>query len=172
MASLKEIDVIAKEYADDRQVLSDRLTGLEDELELVRRKHMPSIMNAVNKAKKSRESLYAAVDASRGLFDRPKTQTTHGIKYGLQKNPDTFRFEDENQVIKRIRKLMPDKTESLINTKESLSKTALRQLTTSELGKIGVEVLPGTEQVLVKDTNSEIDKFVNRLLEKDGKPDA
>ena len=157
MATLREIDSLAKEYADDRQRLNDRLTGLEDELELVKRKHMPSIINAVNKAKKSRETLSIAVDNSRDLFVKPKTQTAHGIKFGLQKSPDSYTFEDEAQVI---------------NTRESVSKTALKQLTPSELGKIGVEVVPGCESVIVKDTNSEIDKFVNKLLEKDGKLDA
>lgn len=172
MATLREIDSLAKEYADDRQRLNDRLTGLEDELELVKRKHMPSIINAVNKAKKSRETLSIAVDNSRDLFVKPKTQTAHGIKFGLQKSPDSYTFEDEAQVIKKIKKLMMNNADSLINTRESVSKTALKQLTPSELGKIGVEVVPGCESVIVKDTNSEIDKFVNKLLEKDGKLDA
>ena len=172
MATLREIDSLAKEYADDRQRLNDRLTGLEDELELVKRKHMPSIINAVNKAKKSRETLSIAVDNSRDLFVKPKTQTAHGIKFGLQTSPDSYTFEDEAQVIKKIKKLMMNNADSLINTRESVSKTALKQLTPSELGKIGVEVVPGCESVIVKDTNSEIDKFVNKLLEKDGKLDA
>lgn len=165
MKTVKELEVVSKDYADARLVLSDRVRALEDELEATRRKYLPTIRHAANKAKALHETLKNAVDESRDLFKKPKTMTVHGIKFGLQQSKDDISWEDEEQVIKKIKKMMVDRVDVLINTKESLCKTALKQLPIADLKKIGVLSVEGSEQILIKDTNSDIDKFVQKLLD-------
>lgn len=167
MKTVRELDNIAKDYADSRQVLSDRVQALEDEIEAVKRKYMPTIRHAANKARTMNEKLAQAIEESRDLFKSPKTMTIHGIKFGLQKSKDDINWEDEQQVIKRIKKLMVSQIDVLVNTKESLHKTALKQLSPADLKKIGIVIVEGSEQVLIKDTNSEIDKLVKKLLDEE-----
>ncbi len=139
--TLEEIDLLAKDYANASQVLSDRIMGLEDEFENVKRKHLPSIINAVNKAKSTKELLYGAIDISRHLFDKPKTFTLNGIKCDLQKGRDAFVWENEEQVIRRIKKSLLKHVDSLINTKESIAKSGLKQLTPDELKRLELKYL-------------------------------
>lgn len=167
MKTVKELEGHSKDYADARQILSDRVQALEDEVEAVKRKYFPTIRHAANKAKTLREVLANAIEESRDLFKKPKTMTVHGIKFGLQKSVEDLDYDDEEQVIKRIKKLMVDRVDVLINTKEKLCKTALKQLPVSDLKKIGITSVDGSEQILIKDTNTDIDKLVKKLLDED-----
>ncbi len=167
MKTVKEFETISKDFADARLVLSDRMRAMNDEIEAVKRKYLPIIRHAVNKAKSLKENLSNAIEESRDLFKRPKTMTVHGIKFGLQKVSDDIEWDDEETVINRIKKTMVGQINVLINTKETLCKTALKQLPAPDLKKIGVSLVEGKEQVLIKDTNSDIDKLVQKLLDED-----
>lgn len=167
MKTVKEFETISKDFADARLVLSDRMRAMNDEIEAVKRKYLPIIRHAVNKAKSLKENLSNAIEESRDLFKRPKTMTVHGIKFGLQKVSDDIEWDDEETVINRIKKTMVGQINVLINTKETLCKTALKQLPAPDLKKIGVSLVVGSEQVLIKDTNSDIDKLVQKLLDED-----
>lgn len=167
MKTVKEFETISKDFADARLVLSDRMRAMNDEIEAIKRKYLPIIRHAVNKAKSLKENLSNAIEESRDLFKRPKTMTVHGIKFGLQKVSDDIEWEDEETVINRIKKTMVGQINVLINTKETLCKTALKQLPAPDLKKIGVSLVEGKEQVLIKDTNSDIDKLVQKLLDED-----
>ena len=58
-----------------------------------------------------------------------------------------------------------DQVDTLIKTEESPVKSALLNLSTADLKKIGCTVTDTGDKVLVKSTDSDIDKFVDALLE-------
>lgn len=165
MKSVKELEKLVKDYADARQTLNNRVQALEDDVEAVKRKALPSIKHAANKAKTLQAELSAAIDTSRDLFNKPKTMSIHGIKFGLQSKAQDISWENEEQVIKRIKSKMVPQIDVLINTKESLHKSALKQLSPQDLKRLGIEIVPGVDVVIIKDTNSDIDKLVKKLLD-------
>jgi len=170
MASLGEIEKLTKSFADARQQLADRVRGLEDEIEAVKRKKMTGIRNAVNNVLEKQSELKAALEESRPLFIKPRTKLFHGVKVGFQKAKGKISWDDDKLVVKLIKKHLTDQADILIKTKEKPIKKALANLPAADLKKIGVTVGDTGDQVVIESTDSEIDKFVDALLKEDDAP--
>lgn len=167
MATLSEIERVTKEFSDARRALSDKVGYLEEEIATLRRKYLPGIRRAVDAAAEKQSALYAVIEESADLFVKPRTIIFHGIKIGYQKKKGTITWEDEGQVIKLIKKHFPDQEDILIRTAEEPVKTALAQLSVQDLKKLGVTVVDTSDEVVIKPTDSEIDKLVKALLEEE-----
>ena len=167
MPTLSEIEKLTKAFADAREALADRVRGLEDEVEAVKRRKMTGIRNAVNSVLEKQSELKAALEDSRPLFIRPKTILFHGVKVGFQKSKGKTSWNDEKMVTKLIKKHLPDQAEVLIKTTEKPIKKALANLPAADLKRIGVTVGETGDQVVIESTDSEIDKFVDALLKED-----
>jgi hypothetical protein len=104
------------------------------------------------------------------LFVRPRTIIFHGIKVGLQKGSGKIEYDKSeiDRIVRLIEKHFPEQTEVLIQTKKAPIKKALANLSGAELKKLGIEIDDSTDAVVIKPTDSEIEKVVDRLLkEKD-----
>lgn len=101
------------------------------------------------------------------MFDTPRTVVFYGIKVGLQKGKGAIEWDDDAQVVKLIEKHFPEQADVLIKTTKKPVKKALAQLTVAELKKLGIVVEETGDQVVIKSTDSEIDKLVNALLKED-----
>lgn len=167
MPTLIQIDQITKEYATERTKLSDRIRFLEDEINTLKRKRLPGIKNSVQTVLEKQEDLKAALEESRQLFEKPRTIVFHGVKVGFQKAKGKLSWNDDAQVIKLIKKHLPDQEEILIKKTEKPSKDALLNLSAENLKKIGVSISEAGDVVVIKSTDSEIDKFVEALLKED-----
>lgn len=167
MSTLNEIEKITKEYADERQKLSDRIRQLKDEMNQLKRKRLPVIKNTVQTVMEKQEALKAALEDSRPLFEKPRTVVFHGVKVGFQKGKGKITWSDDAQVVKLIKKNFPDQVDVLIKTTEKPSKDALANLPTADLKKLGIIVNETQDQIVIKSTDSEIDKFVDALLKDD-----
>lgn len=169
MATLKEIEKHAEAYAAARGALAAKVEHLQARLNVVKREDLPAIRKAVAAAKDSQAVLEAAINDSTALFDKPRTRTFHGVKVGLQKAKGTVTWADEEAVIKRIRKLLPDaQVELLIRTgKDSVHKQSVYDLTAEDLKRLGIEIKGAGDVVVIKDTTSEVDELVDALLEGD-----
>lgn len=167
MATLAEIERLTKDFAEWRDQLASRVRTLEDETSRIKRLHVPAIKKAVAAVMERQARLKAAIEESPGLFIKPRTMIIHGIKIGFQKLKGKITWADDEQVIRLIRKHFPEQADVLIKLTERPVKDALQQLSASDLKKIGVIVEETGDVVVVKSTDSEIDKFVDALLKDD-----
>lgn len=165
--NLGDIEKLTKAFAEAREVLADRVRELEEIITTYRRRRLPGIKSAVNTVTEMQSVLKAALEEGRSLFVRPRTMIMHGVKVGFQKGKGTISWGDEDQVIKLIKKHLPEQADILIKTKEKLVKDALQNLPAADLKKIGVTVEETGDQVVIKSTDSEIDKFVDALLKEE-----
>lgn len=161
------IDQKTKEYATEREKLSNRIRFLEDEINTLKRKRLPGIKNSIQTVMEKQEDLKAALEDSRPLFIKPRTIVFHGVKVGFQKSKGKLSWNDDAQVIKLIKKHFPDQEDILIKKTEKPSKDALLNLSAENLKKIGVTISETGDVVVIKSTDSEIDKFVEALLKED-----
>ena len=164
MATLSEIEKLAKEFSEAREILKDRMTLLEHNIAEAKKKMIPGIRKGVETAAAKKQALFDAIAESKEHFVRPKTVIFYGVRLGYQKAKGEIEWEDEAQVIRLIKKHFPDETETLIKTKETVLKNALAQKSAADLKKIGVTVVDTDDEVFIKPTDSEIDKMIDALL--------
>jgi len=167
MASLGDIEALTKDFSTEREKLSERIRTLEDEINALKRKRLPVIKQTVKSVMDRQDALKAALEESRNLFVKPKTMVFHGVKIGFQKQKGKISWKDDDQVVKLIKKHFPDQADVLIKTTEKPVKDALQNLSAADLKRIGVTVEETSDQVVIKSTDSEIDKFVDALLKED-----
>lgn len=165
MASLAEIEVATKHYADNRELLILRVQELHDRIEELKREYLDGIKAAAADTANAKASLEALIDDSRGLFVKPRSIIISGINVGLRKGKGGLEYEDEATVIRLIRKHLPEQQhELLIKVIEKVIKKALAELDVTTLKKIGVTVQGTGDVVLVKPVDSDVDKIVNAML--------
>ncbi|HEU4601548.1 MAG TPA: host-nuclease inhibitor Gam family protein [Steroidobacteraceae bacterium] len=162
--SLDTLEQLTKEHAADRALIAERVAALNEEMQAAQRRKLPGIKAAVSKAKDSHARLQAAIDSERDLFNKPRSRVFHGIRIGLQKAKGKLTFEDAAQVVKLIRKHFAEQFDVLVKTTEKPVKDALLQMPAADLKRIGCSVTDVGDVVLIKPTDSEIDKLVDALL--------
>lgn len=158
------IQLAAREYRKCRDVLSERSSDLHDQLEAVKRSRIVGLRNAVSKTKEAEAALMAAIEANPQCFLKPRTVVLEGVKLGYQKAKGKITWEQDDQVIKLIRKHFPDAADILIKCTEKPVRDALSNLTAAELKKLGVNITEAGDEVVIKDTTATVDKLVAALL--------
>ncbi|MCU7886720.1 MAG: hypothetical protein KZQ82_21235, partial [Candidatus Thiodiazotropha sp. (ex Lucinoma annulata)] len=96
-------------------------------------------------------------------FKKPRTRVFEGIQVGLRKSSGLLKFTPK-KTIPAIKRHLPDQQDVLIKTEEKVVSKAINNLSASDLKKIGVRVIPGTDQVVIKPTDSEINKLIDAWL--------
>jgi len=172
MATIRDIERLTKEYSDGRESLAERVRSLEDEMEAQKRQRLPVIKGAAKVVMERLARLRDAIAESRDLFIKPKTMILHGVKVGFQKGKGKISWMDDEQVVKLIKKHFPEQADVLIKTAERPVKDALQQLPAADLKRLGITIEEVGDQVVVKSTDSEIDKFVDALLKEDDLKEA
>ncbi len=167
MATLNDMDRLAKNYADWRAKLCAQVTELELEIEQARRTHLPEIKRIVAGAAGAKAHLAAAVEETPEQFVKPRTVVMHGIKVGFQKGKGKIEFDDPEKVVKLIRKHYPEQFDLLVKTTEKPVKKALGALTAEDLKKLGITVESTGDVVIIEAADSEVDKLVAALLKED-----
>ncbi|NLO92529.1 MAG: hypothetical protein GX410_11140 [Elusimicrobia bacterium] len=162
--SLAEIESKTKDYADARTILRERMDALESELTAIKKRHITGIKRASEVAAGKLVILKGLVEEHPDLFKKPRTVIFNGIKVGFRKGKGGMNWEDDEDVVRRIQKYFPDQFDTLVKTKLSPKATGLEDLSAAELKKLGVEVTETGDEVVVKATDSDIDKLVNALL--------
>jgi hypothetical protein len=164
MASMVQIEEAARRYAGARTTLAEICEAFNRDLAAAKSRYVGRLKRAVAFAKEREAELKASIEESAELFVKPKTVVFHGVKVGFQKAKGKLEFDDPDQVVKLIRKHFPEQADVLINTTEKPAKEALGQLSAAELKRLGISVVESGDQVLVKDTTSEVDKMVEAFL--------
>ncbi len=162
--TILEVEAKTKSYADARDAVSAIVSAIEEEIAAVKKRHMARLKKAVGIMAERQSELKVTIEDNAGLFEKRRTQVFYGIKVGLQKQKGEITWVDEAQVIKLIHKHFPDMAESLIKITEKPLKSALAQLAVIDLKKLGVTVTDDSDAVVIRATDSEIDKLVEALL--------
>lgn len=164
MATLADIEQHTRRYADARDLLASRVQALQDDIEAAKRRKLSGIKKAVAAAAEARDKLQSAIEASPELFQKPRTLVIAGVRVGYTKGAGKLSFDDPARVGALIRRHYPDQAEALIKVTETPIRKALGNLSVAELKRIGVTVEETGDQVVIKPTDSEVDKLVGALL--------
>jgi len=163
--TLPEIDSLTRAFADAHAELADLVAQMNDEIERAKRKRLPEIKRLVARASEKHNALKAGIESSEDLFVKPRTYVLHGIKLGFKKGKGGIQFSDADRVVELVHKYYDsDRAALLLRTFEEPDKDALAKLTAAELKKLGCEIADAGDQVVIKPTDSEVDKIVNALL--------
>ncbi len=162
--TIAELEKLTKSFSEARQALAGRVQTIEDEIARAKRKYLPLIRSAVEVVAERQAALKAAIEESPELFVKPRTIIFHGIKVGFQKRKGKIEWEDDSQVVKMLKKHFPETWETYVKITEKPLKSAIETLSVVELKKLGITAEETGDAILIKSTDSEIDKFVNALL--------
>lgn len=161
---MNEIEKASQAFAEARAALSALVSDLEAEMNAVKRRRIGALRRAVAKSNDRQSELKNLLEDSKELFEKPRTRVFHGIKVGYQKGKGGLDIQDEEKVLKLIAKHFPDRKEELVRTKQSPDKTALGKLAAADLKRLGIEVIATQDEVVLKATDSAVDKIVDALL--------
>ncbi len=164
MPSFETITDLARTFAAARRALSQKVEAAQAEIDTVRAAHIPEIQALTNDVANVSDMLLAAVEASPELFTKPKSQTLFGVKVGFAKQPGKISWDDAAQVLKLIKKHLPDQAELLIKTTEKPVKSALNGLPATQLKRIGVTVTEAGDRAFVTPVDGDLEKLVHALL--------
>ena len=172
MATMFEIDKATADYARAHDALRDVMQNMEaDRTELLKR-HLPGLRIFVRKAAEKKAALKEMIEASVDQFEKPKTRILHGVIVGFRKGVGKIDWDDDARVVALIEKHFPDWAETLLRVKKSPIVAGLNELDVKDLRKIGVTAENTGDKVVIKPTDSEIDKLVDALLREDETPEA
>ncbi len=164
--TMEKIQAKAAYYADYRSVLSAQVAALQGEIETLKRAHMDEIRRLVRHASEAKDMLRIEISAAPELFVRPRTQVMSGIKCGYAKQRGKVEMTDEAAVIRRIRTLLPsEQAELLVRVRENVHKPAVYDLTAADAKRLGIRIADDEDVVVIRPTDSEVDKLVAALLD-------
>jgi len=161
---LGTIEKLCRKFRDEYNALAERCQTMNEEIEAVKRRRLQGIKSAVARANDARSELEQAIELAPHLFEKPKTMVIAGIRVGFTKQKGRLVFDDGGKVVALIRKHLPEQFDNLVSVKETPLKGGLQQLSGAELKKIGVQIEADVDQVVVKSTDTEVDKLVNALI--------
>jgi len=131
----------------------------------VAERHRPGLEAAAEERARAHEALMAMIEVAPHLFQgKKRSLSVDGVRAGYRKAEDSIDWNDDIQVIARIRSLIPDQEAILVRIQESLVVDALAQLDASTQRKIGVFRIPGIDQPFVTVGESDVDKLVKTIL--------
>ena len=163
--TLATIETGTRKFAADRDELTTCVTNLNNTIEALKRHAIPQIKRRVAAAAESQAALESLVDRARHLFVQPRTVIFHGIKVGLQKGRGGIDWDDDTKVVELIeRHFSKAQADLLIKTTRKPIKKALEDLDIATLKKLGCRVDDTGDTIIIKATDSAVDKLVNALL--------
>jgi hypothetical protein len=165
MPTLKDIEIHAHRFSDDRAVMAGIVNDLKSNMNKLKRAYLRRIQAAVNTVAASECVLRSAIESAPELFEKPRTQVLSGVRVGFRKGSGGVEWDDDAQVVALIKKVFPAReAELLIKTTEKPIAAAMTDLDVSTLKKIGVRVENTGDVVVIKPTDSDVDKVVTALL--------
>lgn len=163
---METVNKRAEDYAAERDRLCLLVETLERQVEDVKRQALPDIRDAVRRTSEAHDRLRAAIETHPELWEgKRRTVVIAGVRVGMTKGKGKLTWDDAEQVVKLIRRHFPEQAEAMIRVREEPIRKALAELTVTELKRLGVTVEETDDQVVIKPTDSEVDKLVSKLLE-------
>lgn len=170
MTEMEHITGLCKALADAREALGEVVTDIRQLQRSAVKSRLRDLKKRAAAVSSIKDQLYLAVEAAPHLFESPKTRAIDGIKVGFRKMPGALEG-DEAAALGRIRKLLPDLADDLINTRETLNKAALKKLDAKQLARVGLTLVDVDDAVVLQAASSDLDKLVDTLIG-DGEEEA
>jgi hypothetical protein len=168
-AGLAAVATLTEQYADAHHELAARVRRLNEEFRQAKKRHLAAIIRLAGVCKEKHANLEAALEENKPLFVKPKTRTLHGITVGFRKRIGTLEWEDDAMVVALIKRHFDAARQRvLIKTTEKPVADALAQLSATEVKKLGVTVGEDTDVVVIKASDSDVDKLVEGLMKEAG----
>lgn len=161
--SLAKIEKACEKYNAACLALTELVNQVNAEIESVHTQHRSSLEKLAKKCAQAQASLRDLIKNHPDLFEKPKTQTFAGIKVGYQKGKDTLEM-DEDRTIDLILKKFPDQKDVLIKTTMKPVAAAIMNLDARQQKAVGVSVALGVDEVVVKPTDTAVNKAVAAQL--------
>jgi len=164
--TLADIEQAATMLAQKRRAVEDATRTAEAAMAAVWEKHAPALRRLIAGVATAQTDLMTLVTVSPHLFVRPRSITVDGLKVGWAKGKGKIEFDDEDAVIKLIRrKLSQDQGDLLITVDETVNKDALKQLDGADLARIGVRLADTSDAPYVVAVKTPTSKLLKSLLE-------
>ncbi|WP_153117406.1 hypothetical protein [Rhodocyclus tenuis] len=167
-ATITEIRAAAQRLADAHRQSVTRATALEHALSEaaapIYAAHRPAIDEAAAHEAECQAELQALIDGAPQLFARPRSILVDGVKCGYRKAEDGIDYDDEAAVIKRIKALLPDQSDLLVRSQESINVEAVAQLDSAVRRQIGIRSVSGADASFISFTDTDVEKLVKAIL--------
>ena len=164
--NMKGIAELCQAYSAARERLSETTETIRVEQRRALHFRVRFLKARVAEVSAARDELRFAIKENPALFEKPRTRALEGVKVGYRKMPGRVEC-DEERAIARIRKLYPDREADLVRVRESLIRSALKNLDAKTLASIGVTVIQVDDQVVIAAANDDLDQLVDALLSDD-----
>lgn len=161
---MADVETRTKRFSDARSHVTEYVSELQAELETIKRQAMPRLKELVARAAQREAELRTLLESAPQLFTDPKTQTFYGIKVGFRKGSGAIDWTDDAELVARLKKVLGEESAGYIRTTEKPIARALGTLDAGTLKKLGCTVEATGDVVVIKATDSEIEKIVNALL--------
>lgn len=167
--TLIDIRSAAEQLAASNREMTIRAKAQEEEIAAlvapIAERHRPGLEAAAAQRANAYDGLMTLLNAAPGLFQgKKRSLTIDGVRAGYRKQEDTIDWEDEAQVIQRVRALIDDQEAVLVRVQESLVIDAIAQLDAITQRKIGVRRVPGIDQPFITVGETDVDKLVKTIL--------
>ena len=163
-SSLEPIAKATRQFADARRELAAIVDATNRRMRLIYEDNLAQIRKLLARVTDSRTALEALILASPELFAQPRTVVVHGVKIGLRKGKGAIEWEDDEQIVRLIKKLFPEQADVLIRTSERPIKTALAELSAADLKRLGVTVEEPGDVPVIQPADSAVDKVVKTFF--------
>ncbi|MDB4352283.1 hypothetical protein OAA60_02515 [Porticoccaceae bacterium] len=161
--SLATIEKQCSTYSAAANALNNRVIKLNQKLESVTQAAKPELDALTAQCIKAHAKLHDTISQNEDLFEKPRTQTFSGIKVGYLAGRATFEL-DEEKTLALIPKKLPELKTVLIKTTSNLVSAALKNLDEKQLKVIGIKRVNGEDSVVLKATDSAVNKSVEAHL--------
>ncbi len=168
---ITDIQQLTKEYSIPYNQLQEYLSQMREDIESVRKKYLGLIKTTSVEIAEKVDILQNAILSNSHLFEKPRTQVFSGMKVGLQLKKESYKVPDEERTIKLIEKHFEDEKEFFIDTKKSVKKSALKELSDDELEKIKVIKSEPEDQVVIKSADDIVNKMIDAIIKSTGADD-
>lgn len=164
--ALKKVEALCKAHSDKLILLATLTLKVRSEMRRVLAENAEELRKMADDVAKSERSIAALVDANRAAFKSPKTRMLHGVKVGLRTNQGSISFDcDEEVMISRLRGMFDeDRIADFVDVKETVKKTALRDLSDDEQKTLGVTLANNFDKVVVALDKGDPAKIAEALL--------
>jgi hypothetical protein len=164
--TLAELEKLSADYDGECAKLEDLVAALEADMELVRRQHIAGLKRQAAVVASREAALHSAIERAPHLFVKPNTVTINGVKQGFAYSPGSIVWDDDAQVVAKIREHRPKEFKTLVDVKESPRKAALKGLTADELNQLGCRIEGEGDDVVLKRVAGDVEKMITKVIEK------
>jgi hypothetical protein len=162
--TMAELERLASQLAQAHTEIHSYTSTYVEAVQEFRKACARKLRGPVKRAADLETEIRTLIDGNRELFASPKSRLLHGIKLGLRKQPGGLKWDEEDLVLARIRKVLKEQADTFIKTTEKPVKDALAGLPADMLKKLGIEVVGAKDVAFVATTKDDPTKLVDAIL--------